>query len=232
MKQLLPLICLMLCIAFSTKAQNCKVLLPSIAGSYEGGCKNDKANGLGKAVGMDSYDGNFKNGLPEGMGKYIWKEGNWYEGNFKFGQRSGEGTLHSPSVTNSDSLIAGFWLKDAYVGIYEYPFKVISKTFMVNTVAFAFESVGEPSQIIINLSSVKGGSEDVHGTIPKPELIAIDVTNGSYMNKKEVNTMKKINTYFLTNVLYPFYATLRIGEEEVVIDIKKSGTWKIDVVLR
>lgn len=232
MKQFFQLLCLLSAFVFSVEAQNCKVLLTAISGSYEGGCKNDKASGIGKAIGMDTYEGNFKNGLPEGIGKYAWKEGNWYEGNFKSGQRSGEGTLHSPSVTNSDSLITGFWLKDAYVGMYEYPFKVISKTFMVNTVAFAFESPVEPSQIVINVSSVKGGSEDVHGTIPKPELTAIDITKGSYINKKEVTTMKKINTYYLTNVIYPFSATLRIGEEDVVIDIKRSGSWKIDVVLR
>ena len=232
MKQLLPLICLMLCIAFSTEAQNCKVLLPSITGSYEGGCKNGKANGLGKAVGMDSYDGSFKNGLPEGFGKYTWKEGNWYEGNFKLGQRSGEGTLHSPAATNSDSVVTGFWAKDVYIGIYEYPYKVVSKSYMVNTVSVAFESAMEPSQIVVNVSSVKGGSEDVHGTIPKPELTGVDVKKGSFLTKKEVTTMKKTNTYFLTNVKYPFSATLNIGEEDVVIDINKSGNWKIDVVLR
>lgn len=232
MKQMLLLFSLMLGIAFSTKAQNCKVLLSSIAGSYEGGCKNDKANGQGKSVGIDSYEGNFKNGLPEGFGRYKWKEGNWYEGNFKLGQRSGEGTLHSPAVTSSDSVITGFWAKDSYVGLYEYPFKVVSKSYMVNTVSLAFENAMEPAQIVVNLSSVKGGSEDVHGTIPKPELTAIDVKKGSYLTKKEVNTMKKINTYFLTNVKYPFSATLSLGEEDVAIDINKAGNWKIDIVLR
>ena len=62
MRRLFLMIFLFATLSFSVKAQNCKVLLPALAGSYEGACKNDKANGIGKASGTDVYEGAFKNG--------------------------------------------------------------------------------------------------------------------------------------------------------------------------
>ena len=54
-------------------AQNCTVVTEALKGTYEGGCKNEKADGTGTAKGEDSYTGEFKNGYPEGKGKYSWK---------------------------------------------------------------------------------------------------------------------------------------------------------------
>ena len=53
----------------------CQVLLPQIAGSYEGECKKGLAEGMGKAQGIDFYEGYFKKGYPDGHGKYAWKDG-------------------------------------------------------------------------------------------------------------------------------------------------------------
>ena len=232
MRRLFQMICVVLTLCFAAKAQNCKVLLPAIATSYEGDCKNGKANGMGKATGTDKYEGNFKNGYPEGQGKYTWSNGNWYEGNFKSGLRSGEGTVYYASSGKSDSSVAGFWAKDMYIGIYEAPYKVISKSYMVNTVTVAADAKEDPTQIVINLSSVKGGSEDLHGNIPKPELTSIEVKKGSFLNRKEVTSMNKKNTYYLIDIIYPFSALFRFGEEEVLIDFNNDGCWKVDVVLR
>ena len=73
---------------------DCKVLLDSLKGTYTGECKNGKANGTGKAVGINTYDGEFKNGLPEGKGKYTWSNGDYYFGSWKKGQKDGKGELH------------------------------------------------------------------------------------------------------------------------------------------
>ena len=73
---------------------DCKVLLDSLKGSYDGDCKSGKASGNGKAVGINSYEGEFKNGLPEGKGKYTWSNGDYYYGSWKKGQKEGKGELH------------------------------------------------------------------------------------------------------------------------------------------
>lgn len=232
MKQSFQLICVLLALCSQANAQNCKVLLPALAGSYEGDCKNDKANGMGKAIGTDTYQGTFKNGYPEGQGKYTWRNGDWYEGNFKSGLRNGEGTLHFLTANNTDSSKKGFWTKDVYTGIYEVPFKVESMSFMVKSAVVRFDSKQEPAQITISLSSVTGGSVDVHGTVPKPVLTGIEIRKGSFLNRSEVTTMDKKNIYYLRDVIYPFSATFRIGGDDVVIDFNNAGCWIVDIVLR
>jgi hypothetical protein len=215
-----------------TYSQNCKVLLTSISGTYEGECRSDKANGAGKSIGLDTYEGNFKNGYPEGQGKYIWKDGNWYDGSFKLGQRTGYGTLHYKREDKPDSSLAGYWSKDKYIGIYEYPYKVQSTSYMVKSATVSAGDKSDPPQIIILLSSVTGGSVDLHGSIPKPTLTGIDIKNGSYINKQEVTSLEKTNMYTLTNVIFPFSAVFRIGGDDVAVDFNNAGSWTLTVVLR
>lgn len=223
---------LALCLHSICLAQTCKVLLPALEGTYEGECQNNKANGKGKSVGTDSYEGLFKNGYPEGLGKYTFKNGNWYEGNFKSGKRNGEGTMHYLASGKTDSVIAGFWAKDIYVGIYESPYKIQSKGFMVKSVAVMADTKQEPLQIMIDLSSVMSGSDDMHGTIPKPVLGSIDIKKGSFLSRSDVTNMTKRNIYYLTNVIYPFSAAFTIGGDEVVIDFNNAGCWKVEIVMR
>lgn len=220
-----------LCTIFSY-SQNCKVLLPSISGTYAGECKNDKANGTGKAIGIDTYEGSFKNGYPEGVGKYSWKDGNWYEGNFKSGIRTGYGTLHYKREDKPDSSLAGYWSKDKYIGIYEYPYKVQNTSYMVKSATVSAGDKNDLPQIIILLSSVTGGSVDLHGSIPKPVLTSIEIKNGSYVNKQEVTTLEKTSMYTLTNVIFPFSAVFRIGGDDVAVDFNNSGSWTLTIVLR
>lgn len=96
-------------------AQDCKVLLPNLQGTYEGGCKKGLASGKGKAVGKDTYEGEFKKGLPNGHGKYTFAEGSYYEGSFKKGMKEGEGKLVM-SLNMKDSIVEGIWKKDVYAG--------------------------------------------------------------------------------------------------------------------
>jgi hypothetical protein len=226
--------CLMavLCLVNNVYSQNCKCLLSGLSESYEGDCKGSKAHGKGKAKGVDSYEGDFKNGLPDGKGKYAWGNGYWYEGGFKEGKKSGDGVLHMPSVSNQDSAITGYWSKDLYVGLYEATFKVQSKGYNVKNLTVTQESKQEPHQIIIDLSSVMGGSEDMHGTIPKPVLVGIDIKKGSYMNKSEVTSMTARNMYYLTGIIFPFSASFLVNGDEVVIDFNNSASYKVAIVMR
>ena len=213
-------------------AQECKVLLPSIAGVYEGECDKSKANGKGRSKGVDSYEGQFKNGLPEGVGKYVWQNGNWYEGAFKAGKRQGEGIMHYPIAGKADSTLTGFWAKDLYVGIYEVPFKVQGKGYNVQTISVKPDTKQTPLQIVIDLSSVMGGSDDTHGTIPKPVLGSIQILKGSFMTRSDVTNMNKRNMYYLTDVIFPFSASFRIADEDIVIDFNNPNCYRVEIVMR
>lgn len=94
---------------------NCKVLKPGIDSTYTGDCKQGLANGQGTASGVDRYTGEFKKGLPDGTGTYIWVNGDKYEGQWKKGLREGSGK-YTTAYNGRDSVIAGIWQSDKYIG--------------------------------------------------------------------------------------------------------------------
>ena len=106
---------LMICVNLVHSQENCKVLKPSISGTYEGKCKNGFANGRGIAVGTDRYEGQFSKGLPQGEGTYTWSDGNTYTGEWLEGMRHGAGkyTMH---LNGKDSIQSGLWKNDTYAG--------------------------------------------------------------------------------------------------------------------
>ena len=114
----------------------CKVLMESIAGTYEGDCKKGLAHGYGKAVGLDTYEGGFKKGLPHGKGIYSWRNGDVYNGEWSKGKMDGKGELLKFREKEDDLMISGYWLEGEYVGISRYPYKVISKSLTVYQVRF------------------------------------------------------------------------------------------------
>lgn len=230
MKQLIGLICLGWIFASPIMAQNCKVLMPSIAGNYTGACEKDKANGMGKSSGTDSYEGNFKNGYPDGLGRYTWSNGNFFVGIFKSGKRQGEGTMHYVVTGKTDSIVKGFYNKDQYVGEFEFPYVIRSKSFAIKTVNVSPDSKQTPTQITIELSAVGSGTEDIKGTVPKPSLTTIEVLKGNYQQRTEMTNMDKKNVYYLSNIKFPFSASFKIGDEEVVIDFNNSGSYKVEII--
>ena len=94
---------------------NCRVLMPSIAASYIGSCKQGLADGKGEASGVDKYTGEFKKGLPDGEGTYFWQGGDVYNGEWKKGLRNGKGEFKF-TRDGRDSLLTGIWKDDKYVG--------------------------------------------------------------------------------------------------------------------
>lgn len=95
--------------------EECKVLVPELAGTYKGKCKKGLANEKGKAVGIDTYEGQFLKGLPDGKGTYYYANGDVYEGEWLFGMRDGIGILTS-KYDEKDSVVAGLWQQDEYKG--------------------------------------------------------------------------------------------------------------------
>ncbi len=104
-------------------AQECKVLKPEIANSYQGECKNGLAQGKGIAKGRDSYSGEFKKGYPDGTGTYVWANGYTYKGEWKKGKREGKGE-YIQHTAKGDVTLVGTWIKDKYVGTDILPYQI------------------------------------------------------------------------------------------------------------
>lgn len=134
----------------ATPDNDCQVLLETISGTYEGGCKRGKADGMGKAVGEDTYEGEFKKGLPDGQGKYTWANGDVFEGEWKDGVKEGEGKLVVKRESLQDSIVSGFWKDDKYVGKYEHPYDVASKSSNINKVRVVKQGLS-PNQVDISV---------------------------------------------------------------------------------
>ena len=113
----------------------CRVLNTKIAEFYQGDCKNNLADGYGKAQGEDiyegqfksgklhgkgiyrisngnSYEGKFRNNMMHGKGIYIWSDGKRYEGDYVNGKRIGKGMLIWPD----GDMYKGEWLNGRFTG--------------------------------------------------------------------------------------------------------------------
>ena len=232
----------------NTKAQDCAVGLESLKGKYEGGCKQGKADGKGKATGIDMYEGEFKNGLPEGTGRYTWKNGNYYDGNWLHGKRDGHGVMVY-KLTDADSLVSGFWNKDVFTGKYEKPFIVHSKTKHVTQFTCRKENALS-NQLDISLSSASGGNGSSISTInpdktprtdegdapilplvAKPEITSIQVTEGEFSRKTENSNYGKKIVYTIEEVKFPFRAQINIGNEFIDVEFFEAGRWSVEITL-
>ncbi|MEI7959307.1 MAG: hypothetical protein WCH36_00210 [Chitinophagaceae bacterium] len=213
-------------------SQDCKVLDPNLTGNYTGDCKNGKAEGKGKAVGIHTYEGEFKAGLPDGQGFYTDNLGNSFKGYFKKGKKEGQGLATIKTEKGIDSVLTGFWKRDKYVGLFEAPYKIISKSYMVNSVSVNAEASNNFPTIELTLESVTGGSVDLHGDIPKPTLTEVIFNKGSYNVMNEITTQQKRNVYIFNNLIYPATITFKIGPEEVLIEFYEQKNFKVSIVLR
>ena len=225
---------LLVCTITKGITQGCKVLLEPLAGSYEGDCKSNKADGRGKAVGADVYEGDFKGGYPDGKGIYTWKNKNWYDGNWKRGMREGQGIMHITEGGTRDSLVSGYWKKDQYVGRYEKAYKVLNQTQTISTVTVT-EVDSKVNEITVILGNVTGGLNTISsqqrtgGAIPKIKITAIDVTKGSYDGFSELSYQPNATKYILRKVVYPFTAYFRTDTEFVEIAFYNDGNYSVDI---
>ena len=152
----------------------CKVLLNGLDEQYSGECKKGLAHGEGKAEGsLGKYEGKFKKGFPNGQGRLDYNEtiaeGAYYVGSWQKGERDGEGTYYH----SKDSITAGYWEDDDYIGKYAYPYKVLSsqavprykftKTSVIGTpniqIQFKRQGVLTMSEIITLQVQASSGSE-------------------------------------------------------------------------
>ena len=228
MKQLLFLLILSASIS-KASAQNadCTVSMDSLKGTYTGDCKNGKANGSGKAVGINTYDGEFKNGLPEGQGKYTWSNGNYYYGGWKKGLKDGKGQLHQ-FENGKETLVTGYWKKDSYKGEYENPSVVTNTTSDIGRLQISNMNSKENS-ITITVESLSSGSTLTGGSFQtSTTMTSSQVTRGQYVSKSSnALTNKEVTTF--RGVIFPFRCVFNFGNSIVEIEFFEKGAWDVIV---
>ncbi len=143
--------------------QECRVLLPGIAGKYTGECKKGLAEGTGTASGTDSYTGSFRKGLPDGEGTYTWATGAVYKGQWKKGMRDGYETF-TCQVNEKDSIQTGYWGEDIYIGKEQVAPYVIQHKIGVTRASFVKQGKGEN---FVSFKFARSGSTtyDIDGLI-------------------------------------------------------------------
>lgn len=211
----------MICTLFVYSQEKCKVLVPSLSGTYEGKCKNGLANGKGTAVGTDRYEGQFRKGLPEGNGTYTWSDGRTYKGDWIEGMRHGIGK-YTMQINGKDSIQDGLWQNDIYKGpkppkpnvtynsgVERYDFnKTLSPS---NRVLVDIYLNGTRNRTVTNLMmSASSGNNINYDSSVGYENIVFPVTI-----KIEYSTMNKLNT-LQYNVKFDFV-------------ISEPGDWKVSL---
>jgi hypothetical protein len=219
-------------------SQKCEVFLASLKGTYEGGCKKNKANGIGTATGEDSYTGEFYNGYPEGKGKYTWKNGNWFEGQWKKGLREGEGSMHYISSNNKDSAVIGFWKNDKYIGKYEIPYVIHDQSNGIRNIKIEFNP---DSSNKIRMLMLSGGPQGPLGSSPTTLTITkIIPMFGKFLNKEEGGNSgdphSPVGIYGMTlsDVKFPFRAKFIIGIniETMEIEFREAGFYYVLISIK
>lgn len=209
--------------------------MPSIKGTYTGECKKGKAEGSGKSTGTDIYEGEFKGGQPHGKGKYSWANGNWFDGEWVKGQKNGKGTMVYKNSLGKDSVLAGYWKKDEYTGLYEKPYIIHSRTVHITNVALKFVNKTR-DQIDMFIDSETGNrptsiSPSVSNPVnPKPEITNIELVTGNFMKRVDNNQYTKKIGYTFEDVTFPFRAILTIGNNDTIeFSILEAGKWTVDI---
>jgi len=218
----------LLLISFCAYTQNCEVDKESLKGSYTGDCKKNKAHGKGKAVGADTYEGDFKNGIPDGQGTYTWSNKNVFVGKYLKGLREGKGIMTIKREGGQDSVIEGFWKKDAYIGKYEKPWIVHSKTGSVREVRVEYNS--DPLQRIkIVITNTTGGEQTTFGVSASMKVDNVQVLKGHFERQTSLESHLKSSETTLMEVTFPIRLKLNIGREEVELEFLEPGSYIVNI---
>ena len=216
-------------LSFTAYSQTCEVDKESLKGTYTGDCKKNKAHGKGKAVGTDTYEGEFKNGIPDGIGTYTWSNKNVFEGKFVKGLREGRGKMTMKRDGGQDSVVEGFWKKDAYIGKNEKPWIVHSKTGSVREVQV--EYISDPlNKIKIVVTNTTGGAQTSSGaTMPRYTVDLVQVLKGHYERLTSLESHLKSTETTLLEVIFPMRVKLNIASEEVELEFFESGSYIVNI---
>ncbi len=210
----------------TAQTTTCTVLTDSLKGTYEGGCKNGRAHGQGKAVGINSYEGDFKNGLPEGKGKYTWSNGNYYYGSWKKGLKEGKGEFHR-FENGVETRIAGYWRDDNYRGDYEHPYVIQNTTTDIGNVRVSKLSNTDKS-VSISVTGLVSSTSFGSSFGSRTTMTSFFVTRGSYISKAS-NTLTDKDITVFQGVVFPFRGTFYFGNSILEIEFFEEGGWDVVV---
>nr|MBC7612506.1 hypothetical protein [Pseudopedobacter sp.] len=210
-------------------AQDCVVLADNLKGTYEGGCKKGKADGIGALKGDNSYEGEFKNGYPQGIGKFTFSNGDIYNGAFKKGEMEGEGEYIF--ADKSKSIKKGFWKDNKYIGKYLKPYEIYTKTSHISRSEIKKILDNPENSVTITVESTTGGLPGNNSAPSKPVITDIIPSKGSFLNKSKLSSGAKSTFIKLTSVNYPFKAKVRIGNEEFEFELLEEGFYTINIFL-
>ncbi len=180
-----------------------------------------------------TYVGDQKNGQPEGKGVLTDTIGNVFKGSFKKGKKEGYGELTIKNAIGKDSTLVGYWKKDQYMGLYEFPYKIISKSYMISNATVTYEPPNPSGNIIeVSVESVSGGSATLAGEMPKPTLTEHLFNKGSYQEMFARTNQQKRNVYIFQNVMFPVTAMFKFGNEDITVELNETKNYKLTIVLR
>ena len=220
----------LLLFSFSVFSQNCEVDKESLKGTYTGDCKKNKAHGKGKAIGVDTYEGEFKNGIPDGDGTYTWGNKNVFEGKFLKGLREGKGKMVFKREGAQDSVVEGFWKKDAYIGKNEKPYIVHGKTASVREVKVEY-TADALARIKIIVTNTTGREQTTFGISPSMKVDNVQVLKGHYERMTSLESHLKSTETTLIEVVYPMRIKLNIGREEVEVEFFEQGSYIVNIAI-
>ena len=196
-------------------------------------CQVNNLNAQTNNQAATTYVGDQKNGQPDGMGVLTDTSGSVFKGSFKKGKKEGYGELSYKTIFDKDSTLVGYWKKDQYFGFYEFPYKVISKSYMVSSAIITHEPANPSGNIIeVSVESVSGGSATLSGEMPKPTMTEHTFNKGSFQEMFPRTNQQKRNTYIFQNVIFPIQAVFKFGGEDVTVELNETKNYKTTVVLR
>ena len=204
-----------------TAQEDCRVLNPGIDSIYKGKCKKGFAHGKGYAIGKDTYLGRFANGLPDGKGTYTWANGNTYNGDWSAGKRNGEGILIVKSE-EKDSIVAGIWENDKYIGPKPAPPRVITK---VGVDRFVFKRISDAKDRVL-VNTLQNGMKNT--TVSN---FLLSATSGVETSLGLLAGYEYIEFPVNVRVSYMTLSKLKTIEYQVIFEcvISEPGDWRVDI---
>lgn len=220
-------IVIFLFISFSAQSQRCDVDNEALKGTYNGDCKKNKAHGKGIATGTDTYEGEFKNGLPDGQGIYTWANKNVFSGKYIKGLREGKGTM-TFKLEGRDSIMEGFWKKDVYIGKYEKPWEVHSKTGSIRDVEIEY-TPDKLDRVKVIITNTTGNVIGLGGQIPPIKVDNLILLKGSFQRQTSLENHYKSTETTFHDIIYPFRIKLQMSREEIEVEFFEPGSYTVNI---